>query len=401
MSAIPDWFNRLKAACPAQLSIQEASRSAFAALLGLALTAAITAAFWHGNPPVLLVTPVAASLVILYALPHSPLGHPWAVLAGSLLAATIGLLCAAAIPLPLAAGLVAVPVAIFTMARLRCLHPPAGAQALLFAMSGHELLHKGVLAALAPLAANLTALLLGALIFNNLIQGRRYGFLAAATKQRTADPSPLRRSGLTDEDLQHALTRLDSYLDISEADLVAVFDAATAHAFQRSSALTCGDIMSRDVRTVELDTGLEEAWGILARHDIKALPVVDRARRVVGVVTRRDFLHRVEAGDAAGLGERLKTLLRARRPKLLPPSIVGDIMVAQVFVAREDTPVMELVNVLCHGGKHHIPIVDARRRLAGMLTQSDLLAALYHQAAWHGRHGGPDRPPEITSTPAT
>ncbi len=385
MSAIPGWFSRFKAACPATFSVQEASRSAFAALLGLTLTAALTAGFWQGTQTLLLVTPVAASSVILFALPHSPLGHPWPLLGGSLFAAAIGLVCAAAIPIPLAAGLVAVPVTLFAMARLRCMHPPAGAQALLFAMSGHEFLHKGFLTALAPLAVNLTALLLGALIFNNLVQGRRYGFVAAATPQRTADPSPLRRTGLMDEDLHFALSRLDTYLDISAADLVAVYDAATAHAFQRSSGLTCGDIMSRDVQAVEFDTGLEEAWEILARHDIKALPVVDRARRVVGVVTRRDFLQRVEAGDAAGLGERLKTLLGARRPKLLPPSIVGDIMVAQVFVARQDTPVMELVDVLCHGGKHHIPVVDARRRLAGMLTQSDLLAALYHQAAWKER----------------
>jgi CBS domain-containing membrane protein len=35
------------------------------------------------------------------------------------------------------------------------------------------------------------------------------------------------------------------------------------------------------------------------------------------------------------------------------------------------------VPLLSDLGHHHIPVVDAERRLAGMVTQSDLVAALY------------------------
>jgi CBS domain-containing membrane protein len=39
--------------------------------------------------------------------------------------------------------------------------------------------------------------------------------------------------------------------------------------------------------------------------------------------------------------------------------------------------IVELVPLLSERGLHHIPIVDAERRLIGMVTQSDLIAALY------------------------
>ena len=38
---------------------------------------------------------------------------------------------------------------------------------------------------------------------------------------------------------------------------------------------------------------------------------------------------------------------------------------------------MELVPLLFDHGLHHIPIVNAEQLLVGMVTQSDLIAALY------------------------
>ena len=45
-------------------------------------------------------------------------------------------------------------------------------------------------------------------------------------------------------------------------------------------------------------TPLEEAWRLLHHHRIRALPVVDRARRVIGVVTLR-----IRASSVAGILE--------------------------------------------------------------------------------------------------
>jgi CBS domain-containing membrane protein len=58
---------------------------------------------------------------------------------------------------------------------------------------------------------------------------------------------------------------------------------------------------------------------------------------------------------------------------------VGQIMATDVLVARDDQPIGELVPLFATTGHHHIPVVDRERRLVGILTQSDLVAALCRQ----------------------
>jgi CBS domain-containing membrane protein len=388
MTRLKERINLLLASSPARVSLAEGSRSAFAALMGLCITVAFTAFWLPPGMAVTLLPPMGASAFILFALPGSPMAQPWPFLAGHFFSALIGLGCAALLPSPILAALAAVPIAMFLAGLTRCTHPPAAAQALLFAGTGKVFLAHGLLHALAPLVANLAGLFLGVLIVNNLIQGRRYPALAPPSPQGTKDPTPLRRTGLQDGDLRHALHKLDTLFDVSEQDLMAVFDAATAHAFQRTSRLLCRDIMSRDVLAVALHAAPEAAWHLLADHHVKALPVTDSARRVVGVLTRSDFLRPLLPEPAASLAERLRAFLRAKhRAGDGAAPAVSDLMQREVFVAQEDMPVMELVDILCHGGRHYVPVVDERRRLSGMITQSDLLAAVFHQLAWRGRTG--------------
>ena len=58
------------------------------------------------------------------------------------------------------------------------------------------------------------------------------------------------------------------------------------------------------------------------------------------------------------------------------PEVVGQIMTRQVRVASADRPVIDLMPLFSETGHHHIPIIDAERRLTGMITQSDFVRAL-------------------------
>jgi len=42
-------------------------------------------------------------------------------------------------------------------------------------------------------------------------------------------------------------------------------------------------------------------------------------------------------------------------------------------------PLTALVPLFTHSGHHHIPVVDASRRLVGIITQTDLVTGLYQQ----------------------
>ena len=51
-------------------------------------------------------------------------------------------------------------------------------------------------------------------------------------------------------------------------------------------------------------------------------------------------------------------------------------MTPEVNVADMQRHLVDLLPLFASTGHHHIPIVDAEQRLVGMITQSDLVAAL-------------------------
>ncbi|MEG8058719.1 HPP family protein [Sphingomonas sp. 22L2VL55-3] len=81
----------------------------------------------HGSGPLpLLVAPIGASAVLIFAVPASPLAQPWSVVGGNIISALVGVTAARFVPIPYLAAGVAVGGAILVMSLLRCLHPPAG-----------------------------------------------------------------------------------------------------------------------------------------------------------------------------------------------------------------------------------------------------------------------------------
>jgi HPP family len=108
----------------------------FGALCGIALTGWLSAWLVGGSTALLLVAPMGASAVLVFAVPASPLAQPWPVIGGNVLSALVGIGIARVVPVPgLAAGL-AVGGAILVMSLTRSLHPPGGASALLAVIGG-------------------------------------------------------------------------------------------------------------------------------------------------------------------------------------------------------------------------------------------------------------------------
>jgi CBS domain-containing membrane protein len=202
----------------------------------------------------------------------------------------------------------------------------------------------------------------------------------------TRDPLPTARLGFSAEDLDAALAHYGQVLDISRDDLETILLETEQRAFSRRfGVIDCAAIMSKDAVTVTPQTPLAEAWRLLRQHQLHALPVLDEARRVAGIVGQGDFLHHAGLDDYQTLGERLRGLL-GHLLGTLPEraATVGEIMHARVISVRADAPIAELVPLMSNRGLHHIPVVDAQARFVGVVGHSDLLAALFenslHQA---------------------
>jgi CBS domain-containing membrane protein len=111
---------------------------------------------------------------------------------------------------------------------------------------------------------------------------------------------------------------------------------------------------------------------------IKALPVIDKARRVIGIVTTADFMRLANLDRRDGIAERLRNAIRnSQASHSDKPEAVGQIMTRQVRVASASQPVTELVSQFSREGHHHLPVIDANQKLVGVITQSDLVRSLY------------------------
>lgn len=382
MHALRQFALRYLIADAAPLSPRERWLSALAGLLGIMLMQGILTVLPAEPGISYLLAPLGASSVILFALPHSPLAQPWSLAGGLFISALVGHFCGLWItPAFLAVG-IALGLAIWLTAWLRCIHPPGGAMAVVFALSAQQ--HS---TSLLTALLNVGAALMAVLVVNNLIPGRRYPQCLPPTQVAKKD-RPVRRS-IRHEDIQHALEQLDTYLDISEEDLVRIYDLATSHAHQRHERRICGEIMSVPALSVEFATELNEAWGMMQANHLHGLPVVDRSQRVIGVLTLENFLRHVEPDGALGIGDNIRRLLRATpSPYSDKPEVVGQIMSHRFARVQTTTPLSEIAALLA-SAEHPVivPVLDEKQRLAGVLTQTDLLSAIYHrQAAAAARH---------------
>ncbi|WP_426100882.1 HPP family protein [Massilia sp. TSP1-1-2] len=375
---IPSWLQNLLPAKPT-VPLSEQLRAVAGALCALA-TAAGLSMLWLGSAGVWLIAPMGASAVLLFCLPGSPLAQPWAVFGGNVVSALAGVACYKLCGGHWLAAPLAGAAAIGAMFALRCLHPPGGAVGLTAVLAGPAVHAMGFQFALLPVALNSALMVLAALAFNNL-SGKRYPHPQRSVLENphaTGDVVPSARLGFQREDLDDVLAHYGQVLDVSRDDLENIILATEAHAYSRRfGVITCGAIMSTHALTAEFSTELGEAWRMMRYHQVHAIPVLNRARRVIGMVSQGDFLRYSDLDDFRTLGARLRQLIvRTRHTHSDKPEVVGQIMSTHISSAFVDTPIVELVPLMANSGLHHIPVIDAERRFAGIVTQSDVIAAL-------------------------
>jgi CBS domain-containing membrane protein len=193
------------------------------AAIGIALTMVACARLplQAADLPVI-VAPLGASAVLVFAVPASPLAQPWPVVGGNVVSSLIGVAAFRCIPEPTVAAGAAVGLAILAMSLLRCLHPPGGAAALT-AVIGSEGIHAaGYGFAVAPVAVNSIALVAIGMLFHRL-GGHGYPHRSAA-----AAPIALRAA-----DVDAALDEMGEAFDIAREDLAALLERAQAQAQAR------------------------------------------------------------------------------------------------------------------------------------------------------------------------
>ncbi len=368
---------------PIAVNYTERLRACIGAFTGILLTSLLTYLI-DGNTSSIpyLIAPMGASAVLLFAVPSSPLAQPWSIIGGNMLAALIGVTCTMWISNTVLAASLAVGLSIFAMFSLRCIHPPSGAVALIAVLGGSSIHAQGYSFVIFPVGINSLVLLITAIIFNNATR-RTYPHVTAKSSDThlTKDIPPEMRFGFTANDLNEVLKEYNQVLDVSRDDLQSLLQQTEMHAYRRRfGEITCADIMSKDVVSVEFGTELEDAWAMMRKHKIKALPVIDRARRVIGIITQIDFMKNANLDVYDGFEMKLRRFIqKTTKSYSEKPEVAGQIMTSPAVTANINMHIIELIPLMTqHRVHHHIPVIDDNRQLVGIVTQSDLVSALYH-----------------------
>ncbi len=252
--------------------------------------------FIAGNGAVFLVASMGASAVLLFAVPHGPLSQPWPVAAGHLVSALVGVACARWIPSPMLAAAIAVGISIGLMHQLRCIHPPGGATAL-FAVVGN-VQESGFFFVLAPVALNVLVILAVAVGFNWFFSWRRYPLSLTGSDTRIKgrrDYEPISHDSFV-----YALSELDTFIDVSEQDLLRIYDLAVDRQTETDigvKEIAPGGCYSNGkygdewwVRQIVDETAGHDGEGGLVAYKV----VAGKGRRQSGCIPRDEFVRSVK-----------------------------------------------------------------------------------------------------------
>lgn len=226
------FWGQLRAHDPHPASHAEKLISTAGGFVGILLVLVISSQVLDFHGAALVVASMGASAVLLFATPHSTLSQPWSLLGGHMVSATIGVSCTQLLPDPLYAGALAVALSIGAMHYLRCLHPPGGATALVAVLGGEPVRALGYSYLVTPVLANVMIILIVAVVANYPFPWRRYPHwlsVPPAPEVKQAEAAHGEKCVIAHSDLVYALSEIDSFIDVSEEDLLRIYHLAIRH----------------------------------------------------------------------------------------------------------------------------------------------------------------------------
>jgi len=154
------------------------------------------------------------------------------------------------------------------------------------------------------------------------------------------------------------------------------------------------DVMVRDVVTVRSDTDVADAVELLSQHDVSALPVVDEAGNLVGILSEADLIHRVEIGTekhrpwwleaVTGASTLAEEFAKSHGKK------VREIMTSGAISVSEETPLAEIAALFERKRIKRVPVVKDGK-LVGIVSRSNLIQALASVVGRMDQHDETDR----------
>ena len=125
--------------------------------------------------------------------------------------------------------------------------------------------------------------------------------------------------------------------------------------------------MTRNPVTATPDMSIGEASDLMKREKVHRLPVLDKDKNLVGVITEKDILH-ASPSPASSLSIHEMAYLLSKLK-------VKDLMTRDVVTITEDTTVEEAARLMVDQDLSCLPVVEGDK-LVGIVSKSDMFKIL-------------------------
>jgi CBS domain-containing protein len=148
--------------------------------------------------------------------------------------------------------------------------------------------------------------------------------------------------------------------------------------------LTARELMSRDLLLIPREASLRHAAHMLAQSQVSGAPVVDDAGRCVGVISTTDFVRWMDNEPRATPMPPIEEPCHCSdweavspvAPESLPMDSVCSYMTPDPVTVMPEARVGELARMMLDAHIHRVIVVDTERRPIGVVTTTDVLAAV-------------------------
>jgi CBS-domain-containing membrane protein len=133
------------------------------------------------------------------------------------------------------------------------------------------------------------------------------------------------------------------------------------------------DVMTSRVISVAQDAPFGATAAALCQHQVGALPVVDQAGRLVGVVSEADLLAKLALGGD-DQPRMIGGILHHQQLEKARATTAAELMSTLPIAVSPDDTVEHAARLMYQRRVKHLPVVDADSHVVGIISRADVLS---------------------------
>ncbi len=139
-------------------------------------------------------------------------------------------------------------------------------------------------------------------------------------------------------------------------------------------------VMKKVMYAVSSEIPLRELWKTIFKKKVHALPVVDKQKRIIGIVSEEDLLKPlypnykdviedfVSAADFEEMEEKVHELTKLKAKHVMNKTVI---------FTRTETPIMRALARMIARKVSQLPVLSEENILIGIVTKGDIFDALF------------------------